>query len=478
MDSEKCFCHLNGYAVKDATARKLINKRTAITPFEFGAVGDGLADDSAAFGECFANGGTIYIPEGNYLIRGTVTIPDGTKVTCDGWIIRDPSDTKTLFEVGNDCEISLNINGMDPKCSARHIDGLYDIYANAKENVKFLNCKIKDSFSNCSILARGSKNIVFSGCYVNGYNYGALAAGYGSSQVSFINNRVIDGRGTYAANRYPISISWGTSKAYPPTVDAICTGNYIEDVTPYWEGIDAHGLINGVIANNIIKNVKVGISAFGETNKYKCENVTICDNIIYTGEQAGTSGIECVRSTNCIIANNTVHNAENGIRIHTVVDMVVSGNVLNGTGTGDGISTGAVSDNYTERLRIFGNNIKNYQYGVNIEACFNSLTKYVDIDIRNNVFKSCEIAINDAKKWAAFNYMKAIYVGENIYQDVTSRYGNFGYGIILGVSSSAPNNYGREGMIVYSMGDLPDVSHWYCRQGGTEEGPPTWIAVK
>lgn len=49
--SEKCFCHLNGLAVKDATARREIEniKSGIVTPEMFGAIGDGVTCDADAF---------------------------------------------------------------------------------------------------------------------------------------------------------------------------------------------------------------------------------------------------------------------------------------------------------------------------------------------------------------------------------------------------------------------------------------------
>lgn len=37
---------------------------------EYGAVGDGVADDTAAFQEAFAEAGTVYVPEGSYILTG------------------------------------------------------------------------------------------------------------------------------------------------------------------------------------------------------------------------------------------------------------------------------------------------------------------------------------------------------------------------------------------------------------------------
>lgn len=71
--SNKCFCHLNGLEVKDATARKKIEelKTTVCTPQMFGAKGDGITDDTEAINKAIQEHNNIYIPEGVYIINGT-----------------------------------------------------------------------------------------------------------------------------------------------------------------------------------------------------------------------------------------------------------------------------------------------------------------------------------------------------------------------------------------------------------------------
>lgn len=71
---EKCFCHFNGYQVKDAFARKKM--KNFATPEEFGAVGDGIADDTEAvqnaIDHCISTGAVLSSNGGKYLVSGVV----------------------------------------------------------------------------------------------------------------------------------------------------------------------------------------------------------------------------------------------------------------------------------------------------------------------------------------------------------------------------------------------------------------------
>lgn len=68
---------LNGYEIVDAKARKTIEDRTLyITPDMYGAVGDGVTDDSVAFQRCFDDsaGKTIVIPDKTYYLSTPIKL--------------------------------------------------------------------------------------------------------------------------------------------------------------------------------------------------------------------------------------------------------------------------------------------------------------------------------------------------------------------------------------------------------------------
>lgn len=55
-------------------------KSISVTPQMFGAVGDGVADDTAAVRAAIASGSTVYFPKGTYLITETITINDAVRM--------------------------------------------------------------------------------------------------------------------------------------------------------------------------------------------------------------------------------------------------------------------------------------------------------------------------------------------------------------------------------------------------------------
>lgn len=83
---EKCFCHFNGYQVKDAEARKKIKESISyFTPQMFGAVADGTTDDSeaiqSAIDAALQNGiGRVFLPSGNYAIEKPILLRSGVNL--------------------------------------------------------------------------------------------------------------------------------------------------------------------------------------------------------------------------------------------------------------------------------------------------------------------------------------------------------------------------------------------------------------
>ena len=47
---------------------------------DFGAVGDGVTDDAAAFNEALAGAGTIYVPDGDYILESQIVIKANTNL--------------------------------------------------------------------------------------------------------------------------------------------------------------------------------------------------------------------------------------------------------------------------------------------------------------------------------------------------------------------------------------------------------------
>lgn len=83
-----------------------------VSVLDYGAVGNGVTDDTAAFTAAIATGKTVYVPalaSGSYRIQSKITLPAGTVIEGDGAksVLLVATGAITLFDItGNDVRVS------------------------------------------------------------------------------------------------------------------------------------------------------------------------------------------------------------------------------------------------------------------------------------------------------------------------------------------------------------------------------------
>lgn len=121
-----------------ANSRPLTDKVSdMISVRDFGAVGDGVADDTLAFGQALTAHNAIYIPEGTYRITDTIQINEGKTVIGAGQasVIKADSDLFNAMNIRGGYNrlsdfvienglIGLNLQGQDVPCVQNRIDNL------------------------------------------------------------------------------------------------------------------------------------------------------------------------------------------------------------------------------------------------------------------------------------------------------------------------------------------------------------------
>lgn len=144
-----------------APPAKLTN---AVDPRAYGAVGDGVTDNTAAFTAAL-NAGDLLIPDGTYVVKGTIRIPSGRSVQCASLStvkIINPvvttSGNQATFQFWtqggslSNCRISgadaFNVNGsavFDVNSQYNFLVAIVDYYGGPVGNVKISN----NIFENC-----------------------------------------------------------------------------------------------------------------------------------------------------------------------------------------------------------------------------------------------------------------------------------------------------------------------------------------
>ena len=331
--------------------------RQTVSVKDFGAVGDGTTNDSAAFLAALTAADCVVVPIGNYLISTQITIPAANKtlVGLGGTIVRSYSLTSSAV-----------------------------FTATSKDNLTFDSLKFSVSTSTPHTI---------SGSFIN----------IDTCHFAIIKNCTFDGAipGT-SVNRESLF-----SAVYTPSCnDLIIQGNQFKYIYGNSCGAnDGAGTgVNGknvTIANNVFFNtVDTGVGCY--TN---CQNVTITGNLFdrtdYTTSYNGVM-IDVAGASNVTITANTFRGNVTGIRIlqnlvYTNTNILVEGNVfsaqVSGTGGepangvkifhGDGTTT-SQNSNVT---------IKNNQFivttsgnGVYLASVITDTTKAITVQIDGNTF--------------------------------------------------------------------------------------------
>ena len=449
-----------------------------VTPEMFGAKGDGTTDASDAFDVM-----NIFPHEkrltANYLISREIVFPDGSDIrgTADATITRNGIGYH-MFTLKDNCYIEgVKFIGTAEYGNASAWDDV-DLYADGASYITVKNCFFTKSAWAAQYFENAS-HIVIEGNAVNEYGYIGLGVGGASSDVSISNNSVKDGR--WAPNRYAIALS---SSRPGIGQNITVTGNYLEDLTPVWEAIDAHGGKNIVISNNIIKNFITGVMIEDKTG-YQTGFINISDNVItrdiganldvstffisaYTSEEGIISGNVCIDT-----ADNTGTADKGGFKIAGTINVI--DNQIRTTAT-NGIRYMSLAGKLARNFIVANNRITASTNGIKLE---NAVGTDFSGDIHNNLFYDVPTGIVGNNNGSTNLYYNCIWCHDNIFDNVTDQYTAYNSnGTVVDFGVSNPNAYGRAGMYIKNSGyNGSNTKGWLCTVSATNATPPTWRAV-
>lgn len=314
-----------------------------IKPETFGAVGDGVNDDTEALQACFDyaedNGKNVLLTK-TYKITGQIFIPSNIVISGYGSVITyvyvgSSYNDSQLFCL-TDCE-NVKIEGITFKGSGAKTSS-YDITIciggfNASY-IDVVDCKFLDSPTIGCIFFHSSNHITVEGCLIKEYTYSAIFFAEGSSFITVRNNTVINGNYEGSSHiRYAISLQgWVTDPPHTVGQYLIAEYNYISDTIGFWEGIDCHGGNYITIAHNTILGCANPISVFSSSEQgFAASNADIHDNYCYTNENnlaanANYGSYNVFKGTNFLIHDNQFFGSMKTTTNYTGI--ILSGNTI------------------------------------------------------------------------------------------------------------------------------------------------------
>ena len=334
----------------DTDIIKIINNRTVVSVKDFGAVGDGITDDTQAFQDAIDSGNDVYIPMASlekYIISSTLHIDTYRQA-----IFSDPI-----------------LRGLDNYQRGHIYSTTSPIFTTDKMGVIFKDLALVGSGSNIAIVCNATDISDNADPRIEGtcfYDFNCCVRNYGRGL--FFNDNAAIGCSCVVRNSYSFDGTGGTDLQQPDTGDramriinnrahgvdvlvdnvagilngAIITDNMLDIGGTLFTMSDG-GLKNSIISNNVINYGSRTVINIGGTG-------TICDyNIITNNTMIGMTGRYPTRAlyvgdnvssfSHNIFKGNIIHmtNSEAFLVVPASSDNVFNDNIFSDIGQNDNV---------------------------------------------------------------------------------------------------------------------------------------------
>jgi len=204
---------------------KILSAQNAINVKDHGAIGDGVADDTAAVAAALVAGDVIYFPPGTYKKDATIL---GNNQTVMG-------SASSIFTLNGIATIGFNITGTNVL-----VEGVAFDYSNVTDstaindsgcnNLIVSTCHFKDCAISMHINSSG-KNIRFTDNQIVGGGYGVLVNDSASGESLLVNDNIFDGEFDAVNNRDAVEINLPTGVFPYITISTNIMRNYNSGTT-------------------------------------------------------------------------------------------------------------------------------------------------------------------------------------------------------------------------------------------------------
>lgn len=372
--------------------------RQTVSVKDFGAVGDGVTDDTTAIQAALdaAAGRALYFSEGVYAINDTLTVSADTTVYGDGYgsVVYQTAREKNIFDLSNNCVVEmLRLKGDGVTSGGINFDKNNGISIVGVRNVNVRGCFIH-SFEANGIYCSNSTNVTIADNYIwgNAYSFdsGSDIVLYGTSGSSRRIN--ITKNFCLSNNSQGIYVD-----AIGTDTDVLVEGNICVTLDPTtWVEIASgsllrrHGIIIGyngssgryLVSENICRNTR-------QTGIYYQGGIAPADGVQILGNQCTKNGVNAVPGEESLASGIYVATQGTGDIIANNLVEDFSGDILYGS-AGIKISPNTDAQIAANPYTLVANNIvrSSANYGIlltarprNVEIRGNGVTNSARMDI-------------------------------------------------------------------------------------------------
>ena len=318
----------------------LLPIHAAVTPQQFGAVADGIHDDTKALQAALDCRGKVFLPSGSYRISGKLAVHSGTRLYGeDGSCIKQTKDAFILYnehaqvqDAEWDADISISNITFDGSLVDAKSEYTAGIYMCGVRNLTVEACSLKDIGGDGIYLGRGGKDRYCEGIRISNCSFTNCGRNMANPRQSIA---VV-----FAENVRIVNCEMSNKRKLSYAVD-------VEPNKP-----DEHCSV--VISN--CRMTGCGISCGGNKAAKKSITVTRCQ-IDCRGTENATLAVVCAGAK--IVGNTIISNGkQNGITVVTSPSAIVKKNRIRNA------SAGVLITDNADKVIIKGNDIENCSDGV------------------------------------------------------------------------------------------------------------------
>ncbi|HAW2882337.1 TPA: hypothetical protein JLR12_000282 [Escherichia coli] len=359
----------DGTIIKTANGRLWIRKDSQVgRPEFFGAIGDGLKDDSQALKKCFLNCNEIILERGKqYLLNSaTLFLRSNQKIYGGGSILKSEYSTdipisgsadapKFIFADGvsnvSIDDITFNYNG-------NVLPRVFAIVIHESRNISVTNCKMTGSETAIFVWKNSTRIKIDSNIIKNGHFGIATGGDSNGNTEGLIDGVEISNNDISNCNSEAIDINFDTKNVF--IENNIIYSNGIVDAE---EDIDVGG---GLCSDIIIFGNKIdgggrnirGIQIKEGVRRAKISNNTILNGLVGQYGGAICIGVYVGGCNDITINNNTLSGYLTGITAtRDNNDLYISGNYIQSSGNDSYANGIVVGVGTSSRISIIGNTI-------------------------------------------------------------------------------------------------------------------------
>ena len=387
-------------ATGSSNARTLANRfADAINVKDYGATGNGTTDDTAAINSALSSilttGGNIIVPEGTYLISGTLRVPSNTTMLIGGQI--KMANGVALSMIGNSNPQLGNTGNSVPSSISYTNTNIHIIgFGSGVLNGNAQNIGKKSPIGTATSDPVGLYNGDVGNLQNSPYYRARCINMIGVNNCSVQNLTILDAAETTV---------WFRNCA-----NVVCTGNIINTG-------NGNGM-SGLLVNNAANGQNQG-----GIQLENCIDGTVANNVVSSSDDCiaitalglGPAG----KSNNITITGNSCHNKT----------VITAGQVMNGNGTRvTRAYTSTYSDQILENITIIGNNYRGGGGGVLIGENSASFGSQVNAQVNNQIIVEGN-TISDLNELGSATYCIYVYgsagfnIDNNTIANITGRSG-------------------------------------------------------